>query len=491
MSRHDDGPQHAPRFWTFGLSCLIGVVVWALLGGLDPRQRTVAAVFAFTVALWMTEAVPLAVAALTSTMLLVLTGAMSGKDAFGAYGDPIVLLFVGSFILAKSMEDSGLDRRVSFWILSRGWASKNASSMLLTLGGTACLISLFVSNTATTAMLLPIGINVLKAMKRDERGDPVATSVLLMLTWGSSIAVGTIIGTPPNVIGVGLIREATGTSINFLQWAVFGMPVTVVMLAVAWLQLRRWRPTDVPTTDTARTEARSHFAALGPMSGAEKVTLAGFLVAVLLWTVPGIVEYATGIGSPVAKLWAARVPEAVAALAGAVLLFVVPCPGNKRQRAMDWHRATRIEWGTVLLFAGGLALGKAAFDSGLAKVVGESLATTLRVHDVWSITALTTALGIVVSELASNTAAASTVVPVAIALAQGAGVSPVPAALGATIGSNLGFMLPVSTPPNAIVYSSGLVPSRSMLRAGLLFDVIGYVVTMLCLRTILPPMGLA
>ena len=486
----DEGSEQRPRLWKFFVSCLAGGLVWAVLGSLDPRQRTVAAVFAFTVALWMTEAVPLAVAALVSTMLLVVTGSMTGKDAFGAYGDPIVLLFIGSFILAKSMEDCGLDRRVSYWILSQRWASRTASSMLLTLGGVACLISLFVSNTATTAMLLPIGLNVLRAMKTDGRGNAIATSTLLMLTWGSSIAVGTIIGTPPNVIGVGLIREATGTGINFLQWATFGMPVTIVMLGFAWFQLRRWPKSSVAETGEARTEAEDRFRSLGPMSGAEKVTLAAFVVAVLLWTLPGAVEYATGMGSPLAKLWAARVPEAVAALAGAALLFVVPCPGQPERRAMDWQRATRIEWGTILLFAGGLALGKAAFDSGLAKVVGHSLAESLQVKDVWGITALTTALGIVVSELASNTAAASTVVPVAIALAQGAGVNPVPAALGATIGSNLGFMLPVSTPPNAIVYSSGLVPAKTMMRAGLVFDVVGFLVTMACLRLILPLMGL-
>ncbi len=158
---------------------------------------------------------------------------------------------------------------------------------------------------------------------------------------------------------------------------------------------------------------------------------------------------------------------------------------------MTWQSATKIEWGTILLFAGGLALGKAAFDSGLAKLVGESVAHTLGAKDMWTITALAVGLSIILSELASNTASANVMVPVAIAIANGAGVNPVPAALGAVIGSNLGFMLPISTAPNAVVYSTGLVPSAEMMRKGLVFDIVGFFVTMICLRIFLPPLGLA
>ena len=158
---------------------------------------------------------------------------------------------------------------------------------------------------------------------------------------------------------------------------------------------------------------------------------------------------------------------------------------------MTWAQTRKIEWGTILLFAGGLALGKATFESGLAQSVGDWVASTTGANDVWMITAITTAMAIILSELASNTASATTMVPISIAIALGADVSPIAPALGATIGSNLGFMLPISTPPNAIVYSSGLIPPGVMLRAGLIYDIVGFGVTMLCLRLILPPMGLA
>jgi sodium-dependent dicarboxylate transporter 2/3/5 len=482
-------PKPAWRIF-FGLAAF--GLVYLLASGLEPNQRVVAATFAGAVVLWMTEALPLAMTAMLSTAVLVLTGALSTKEAFGAYGDQIILLFIGSFIIAKAMEDSGLDRRIAFLLLSRPWATKSASVTVLTLGVLACGISLFVSNTATTAMLLPIGLTILKAIGTIKRGDPITTSLLLMLTWGSSVAVGTIIGTPPNVLGVGMIRENANVSVNFLQWAAFAMPITILMLGFAWFNLTRWgKSVHVPDTDEAHPFATEELKKLGPLRDSEKVTVLAFTVAITLWILPGAMEYILGSGTPAAKAWADRVPEAVAALLGASVLFAIPCRDTASKRAMTWSQATTVEWGTILLFAGGLALGKATFDSGLAKVAGESVAQALGAADVWTITAISIGLAILISELASNTASATIMVPVAMSLAQGAGVSPIPPALGATIGSNLGFMLPISTAPNAIVYSSGLIPPGVMLRAGIWFDLIGFAVTLACLRVILPMIGLA
>lgn len=468
----------------------LGMAVYLLAGGLEAAPRTVAAVFAAAVALWVTEALPLAITALLATVALVVSGALPARQAFSAYGDPIVLLFIGSFILAEAMHVSGLDRRLAYWLLRKRWPTRNASSLLLTLGGIACVISLFVSNTATTAMLLPIGLTTLRAMRVDQRDHPVANSMLLMLTWGSSIAVGTIVGTPPNVLGVGLIRQATGVSINFVEWAIFAMPITIALLLLAWFQLRRWKGPS-PSTSEARDLATEEYERLGPMKPSERATMIAFSVALLLWIVPGLAEYTLGASAPLTKTLTSRLPEAVAALIGAGLLFVLPCSDTESGRAISWRQASGIEWGTILLFAGGLALGEATQASGLAATVGHSVARAFGATDVWAITALAIGLGIVVSELASNTAAANIVVPVAIALAIGAGVNPIPPALGATIGCNLGFMLPISTPPNAIIYSSGLVRPGVMMRTGLIFDVLGFAVTWLALRLILPAMGLA
>lgn len=302
--------------------------------------------------------------------------------------------------------------------------------------------------------------------------------------------MGTIVGTPPNVLGVGLIRQATGVSINFVEWAIFAMPITIALLLLAWFQLRRWKGPS-PSTSEARDLATEEYERLGPMKPSERATMIAFSVALLLWIVPGLAEYTLGASAPLTKTLTSRLPEAVAALIGAGLLFVLPCSDTESGRAISWRQASGIEWGTILLFAGGLALGEATQASGLAATVGHSVARAFGATDVWAITALAIGLGIVVSELASNTAAANIVVPVAIALAIGAGVNPIPPALGATIGCNLGFMLPISTPPNAIIYSSGLVRPGVMMRTGLIFDVLGFAVTWLALRLILPAMGLA
>lgn len=476
--------------WKAIAGIAVFAIVYLLTSSLDPKQRAVAATFSAAIVLWISEAIPLAMTALLSTVALVVTGALPTKEAFGAYGDQIILLFVGSFILAKAMEDSGLDRRLALWLLSKPWATRTASSTMLCIGVVACFISLFVSNTATTAMLLPIALTLLKTVGAIQRGSSMTTGFMLMLTWASSIAVGTIIGTPPNVIGVGLIREVAKVNINFVQWTIFAMPITVIMLVVAWLLLRPKKDAAFDA-DQAHAYSREELSKLGTLTGAEKCTIAGFLVAIVLWLLPGVIEYAYGSKTPISDLWNARVPEAVAALVGAAVLFILPCRETPSGRAMTWKSATKIEWGTILLFAGGLALGKAAFDSGLAKLVGESVAQGLGANDVWSITALAIAMAIILSELASNTASANVMVPVAIAIATGAGVNPVPAALGAVIGANLGFMLPISTAPNAIVYSTGLVPSSVMIRKGLVFDIVGFFVTLGCLRVFLPMLGLA
>jgi sodium-dependent dicarboxylate transporter 2/3/5 len=485
----DSGRQ--PSLIKFLVACGLSALVWMLAPGLEPAARMTAAVFVLTVALWMTEAIPLAATSLLGATVLVITGTMTEKDAFGVFGNPIILLFIGSFMLARAMEDCGLDQRIAYLILARKWATKSAATVLFWIGLISCVISLFVSNTATTAMLLPVGLTILKALNRNRVDTKVSWSFLLMLTWSSSIAVGTIIGTPPNVIGVALIEEATGVSINFVQWAIFAMPITAVMLGLGWLMLTRWGKEEKPDTAAAHAVACERLAALGRVKPSEWAVMACFSISLAGWLTPGLLQYILGAENPTAMWWDERMPEAVAALAGACLLFVIPVADAPGRRALSWSQAAKIDWGTVLLFAGGLALGKAAFDSGLAQTAGEALAQATGVSDVWAITALAILMAIALSELASNTASASTVVPVVIALSEGAGVSPLAPALGAVIGANLGFMLPISTAPNAIVYSSGLLPAKVMMRAGFVYDLAGFAVTWVCLRVFLPMMGLA
>jgi sodium-dependent dicarboxylate transporter 2/3/5 len=472
------------------------VAAFFLLQGFGQQKALVGAVFATAVVLWISELMPLAVTALLSTAALVLVGGIKEKEAFAAYGDAIIPLFIGSFILAKAMELTGLSERFAHLILSRPWASKGPGRLVFTLSAVACILSLMVSNTAVTAMLLPVGLSVLSGIDR-KKNSPYAIAALLTLTWGSSVAVGVPVGTPPNLIGIAQIRAATEASgnpvnISFAQWMVFAMPITILVLIAAWgILMAMYGRKDRPDTRHACIHSREVLNEMGPMKSGERVVLFAFVVALVCWILPDMCEVILGKTDALTKALQTRLTPTVTPIIAAALLFVIPTRDRPEGRAITWREATTIDWGTILLFGGGIALGQAMFSTGLAKDLGEVAARASGASTVWEITALSIIAAIVLSELASNTAAATTLVPVSIGLAQAAHVSPIPPALGAAIGASFGFMLPVSTAPNAIVYSSGLVPSKDMLKAGLILDIVSFFAIFLCLRLILPLMGLA
>lgn len=224
-------------------------------------------------------------------------------------------------------------------------------------------------------------------------------------------------------------------------------------------------------------------------SRGEVYTLISFATAVFLWVLPGVIAVISGVESDIYKSLKGILDEGIVALCAASLLFILPVNWEKKTFTISWEQAVKIDWGTILLFGGGLSLGKLMFDTGLANIIGTKLTDISGVNGLWSITALSVITGILVSETTSNTASASMVIPVMIAISQAAGVSPLPPALGACLGASFGFMLPVSTPPNAIVYGSGMVPILFMLRAGVIFDVLGFITIWTGLRILCPLLG--
>jgi sodium-dependent dicarboxylate transporter 2/3/5 len=229
--------------------------------------------------------------------------------------------------------------------------------------------------------------------------------------------------------------------------------------------------------NTSRTDKiQEEWRRLGAMTRGERNVLIAFGVTVVLWLFPGVLAIAGAGQSAVARAYNAAVPESVAAMTGAILLFVLPLNWRARQFTLKWEEAVRIDWGIVLLFGGGLAMGELAFSTGLAEAMGRGIASWLPAQSEAALTVLFTGVAIVMSEAASNTASANMIVPIAIAVSQAAGVDPVQPALGATLGASMGFMMPISTPPNAIVYSSGHVPITAMMRHGIVLDVLGFLV---------------
>lgn len=465
--------------------------VFFLCRNLEYPQQITASIFSAVIVLWITEAIPLAVTALLGATLLVLFGVSDEKKVFSAFGEPTILLFIGSFLLAKGLQVSQLDQRLAYWLLRYPWASKTPKRLLFTLAFITCLISLFVSNTAVTAMMLPIGLSLLGALETKGKESRYAIGMMLILTWASSVAVGVIVGTPPNLIAYDHIEKVAGVKITFLQWMQFAMPINIVMLLLAWLVLSALYGKDAPSSAHASNLAEEELRKMGRLSMSERNTLIAFAITLFLWLLPDTSAMILGHEAPFPKWTQKHIPPSVASLIGAMLLFLLPTEGTESNRTLSWKQGATIDWGTILLFAGGIALGTAMHDTGLADTLGKAITKLFGIESIWVLTAMTTALAILMSELASNTSAAAAIVPMSIGLAQGAGFSPIPPALGAAIGASFGFMLPISTPPNAIVYSSGLVPVREMMRSGFFFDVAGWIVTVLSLRLILPLMGLA
>ena len=495
------------EFWRQKISLFLGpllalVLLLVPMPGLNSNAHTLAAIIGWVVVWWIGEPVPIPVTAVLGAILCVLAGVGDARTVLAPFAEPTIFLFLGSFILARAMSVHALDRRFAYGILSMGWIGDRSWRILFAFGAITAFISMWISNTATTAMMLPIGVGIVTAMaellekKTGKKTEPArlrfATSMMLMAAYASSVGgIGTPVGTPPNLIGIAMIEKFAGVKIPFFQWMMFAVPMLLVMYGLLFLLLYFLHKPEMPVMEGGREFVRLELARLGPWSRGQKNSLTAFLITVGLWVIPGFLSIFLGSSAQLTKLYGRRLPEAIAALIGAFLLFVLPVDWKKRQFTLSWRQALAIDWGTLLLFGGGLSLGGLMFETGLAEYVGQGLLRMSGAESVWTITFASIYIAIAASETTSNTAAANMIVPVVISLALAAGVNPVPPALGAIFGCSWGFMLPVSTPPNAIVYGSGLVPITKMIRAGFLFDLTGGLIIWAVLRLLLPLTGLA
>ena len=457
---------------------------------LTPEARTLAVIVVGVIVLWITEALPLAVTALLGAVACVVTGVAPAAEVFRPFADPLIFLFIGAFILAEAIRVHGLDRRLAYTVLSVPWVDGRPQRILVAVAAVCTAASAFLSNTCTTAMMLAIVIGILTAIDEaavaagHDAPRPAAgfdTGLLLCVAFASSIGgLATPIGTPPNLIGLGFIRNQIGVNVTFLGWCAIGVPLVIVMTACIVALLTTLFPAGVVRVPGVVEHVAAERARLGAWTVGQRSTAAAFAVTVTLWVAPGILIVALGPLHPVCVWLRDRMPEGVAALIGAVLLFILPgdrtAGAGPRPRALAWPQA-RIDWGIVLLYGGGMALGQLCFTTGLAESLGRAITGWIPAGP-WQAPLLVAVAAVVAactSEFTSNTASATMVVPVVIALGQAAGCDPLPAALAATFASSLGFMMPVSTPCNAIVYGSGRVPLRSMMHAGILLDLAGTV----------------
>lgn len=504
------GKTAAAVAWAgLALGPLASFAVWFLLpgpeAGLSLAGRATASVATLMAIYWTTEALPLPVTALLPLVLFPAAGVFPSGEGFPSqirqaampYGHEFIFLFMGGFMIALAVERWGLHRRVALTsVLALG--TQPARVIAGAMGATA-LLSMWLSNTATTVMMLPIGVSLSRLARERESADcavdptsgkPMVSqgesyfgiAMMLGIAYAASIGgLGTLIGTPPNLFLAGYLKEAYGIEIGFGRWMAAALPLVVVFLAIAWFVVTRIAfPVGRSKLSGGRDFIRGELRALGPLSRGEWTVLCVFLATALFWILrEPLAQWEAFVGY--FPFWV-RLHDTSIALCGAGLLFVIPVDLKRRTFALDWETAQKLPWGVLILFGGGLSLASAVSASGLATWICEQLPLDI---PPWGLVVLVTVTVIFLTEVTSNTATASVFLPLLGGIATGMGLDPRFLAVPAALAASCAFMLPVATPPNAIVFGSGQVRIAHMVKAGLLLNVIGSLLIPAALYTLL------
>ena len=483
-----DGARHAIGAVLGPLSMLLICLI--TIPGMEPAQQKLLAVLAWTAIWWICEPVPIPVTSLLGPTLCVLMDIAPMKDVFSAFANPMIFLFMGGFMLAKAMMVNGLDKRIAYGIMSMKWVGDSPKRIFIAMGVACMLCSGWISNTATAAMMFPISLGLLEAIRDmmaangkviDLKNYKYATGLMLMTAYACSIGgVLTPIGTPPNLIMMGFLETLApnAPSISFFDWMIWGFVAMVGYFVIAYAVLWRMFPADVKRIEGAHEFIEKHRKALGKWNRAQVNTMIAFMAAVAMWVAPGILSMILGSKSEIVKAFTEYMPEELVAMIGGLLLFLLPVDIKQGKMTMTWKDGVEgIEWGTLLLFGGGLAMGSLMYTTGLSTWVGAGLRELMggNPSELVFVTVFCVA-GLLISELTSHTAATNLLAPIAISTALSMGMNPIPVAVGLALAASLGFMMPVSTPPNAIVYASGYIPITKMIKSGALIDLFGIVV---------------
>ncbi|MFG3694012.1 SLC13 family permease [Stutzerimonas stutzeri] len=418
---------------------------------------------------WSTEAIPIPATSLLPILLIPLLGIDSLAKATAPYANPTIFLFFGGFVLGLAMQRWNLHRRIALaTLLAVGnQPSRQIAGFMIA----TAFISMWVSNTATSIMMLPIGLSViglLVAGSDEKEGGRFAIALLLGIAYAASVGgIATLIGTPPNALLAAFMRDNYDVQIGFGQWMLLGLPLSVGMLIFIWWWLTRGG--FKLAGGDSRNLLESEMAALGPMSRAEKLVATVFILAAAAWILqPLLADYAEGVN------------DTSIAIAAALALFLIPVNLRERVFLMDWEQANKAPWGVLLLFGGGLSLAGVIGASGLAEWIAESLGVFEALPLVLMI-GLVALVIIFLTEITSNTATAAAFLPLLGALAVAQGMSPEMLAIPAAVAASCAFMMPVATPPNAIVFGTGQLPIQAMIKAGFALNLFGVVlVTLLC-----------
>ena len=461
--------------------------------GLSTPAQRLAAVCAATVLAWVTEAVALGAAAVLGPAVAVLLGVVGAKEGFAAFADPLIFLFLGGFLLAGGLARQGFDRRAALWLIARPIVRGSPQRATVAIAAIAFVFSMWISNTATTAMLLPVALGLLATIGKVAPSDPLTQRKLhrfgggmcLTLAYASSLGgMTTPVGTGPNVIALGMLEDMAGVHIDFLTWMLFAIPIGLASTVLVLLFGRRWFPSPVDRVEGLTDEVARQLDELGPMHPGERRAIGIFALAVVGWLTPASLRLILGEAHPTAQWADATLGEGTVAIVCACLMFAVPSgrpdpdDPERSDRVLDVDAIARVDWSTLLLLGGGLALGRMTFDTGLAAAIGRTvidLAGPIAQHPL-GLMATAGLLMIFLTEVTSNTASTAMRLPVIIGIADASHFDPTTTAVVTTLAASHAFMLPVSTPPNAMAYGTRMIRIDDMMKLGLRLDLSTWVV---------------
>lgn len=434
---------------------------------------------------WMTEAISIYATALLPLAVLPASGAMPIRQAAAPYANELIYLFMGGFMLALAMQRWGLHRRFALTVLR--YVGSRPDRLIGGFMVVTAILSMWVSNTATTIMMLPIALSIIELAKRSSEyqsteDDNFTPCLLLAIAYSASIGgIGTLIGTPPNLFLASYIKDNLNQEISFVRWMGVGIPLVVVFLPLVWLIMTRKifpvRRTHVEGDRLTRSQAAHD---LGAMSRGEWSILAVFLVTVFAWIFRPLLASVEILGAkPLGGL-----SDPGIAIMAALALFVVPVDVQKRVFIIDWDTAKKLPWEVLVLFGGGLSLAAAIRVNGVGEFLGNQVGALAGIPDIFFVV-IVIAMLIYLTELTSNTATTATLIPILASLAPGLGFHPYMLIVPAAIAASCAFMLPVATPPNAIVFGSGQVTMQQMIHAGLWLNIIGIVVITVVAYTVM------
>ncbi len=412
---------------------------------------------------WVTEAIPIPATSLLPLVLFPVLGIGTIDQAASPYANPLIFLFMGGFMIALAMQRWNLHRRIAIRII--GAVGTRPAALVGGFMLASAFLSMWVSNTATTVMMLPIGLSVIELAMRERQGrsDPnFGVALMLGIAYACSIGgLGTLIGTPPNALLAGFMRETYGVEIGFAQWMLVGVPLVVVSLPLTWVVLTRVvypiRVPEIPGGAEIITRERH---ALGRLSRGEQLVGAVCALTAAAW-----------IFRPLFEPWAPGLTDPGIAIAGALALFLLPVDLRRGEFVLNWEWAQRLPWGVLILFGGGLSLAGAISRTGLAGWIGSAIAG-FGIWPILMVMLVTITIIVFLTELTSNTATAAAFLPVVASVAIGLGESPFLLVIPAALAASCAFMMPVATPPNAIVYGSGYLTIPQMMRAGVVLNVL-------------------